>query len=370
MRRAVRLVSFHILQKRRLSRFAFCLGLLCAVVLVLASAPSIAQTANPLPIPLYGPLGISPIAVRQGTLGSCYFHASIAAVAKANPAAIRKAIGGDAKNGYRVHFASGPDETVYVEDVEYGRAHSYDKSEGQWVTVLMRAYAQRALRENMVQAINRSTAIPVWVKPVTLTALDEPGPLLVAYDRAIRSVVGQDGQLDKTKFQPALSSQLASLGVPTVEAEALGSLLEQAGFYEALQSAVRDNGEVFGAYETLNQGGIPVKVLRAIMGAAQATMIMTSTLSAQLQSVHAGGTAMVARSRNAAPESALQSGKAPDWFVPGHAYTVLDYDAADGTVLLRNPWGAHPGPNGIFRLPRSVFEQSYSSYSYSVGTAR
>ncbi|MGD0547395.1 MAG: hypothetical protein ABR991_06145, partial [Terracidiphilus sp.] len=37
------------------------------------------------PAPLYGARGVSPQAVLQGTLGSCYFHASIAALAKVAP---------------------------------------------------------------------------------------------------------------------------------------------------------------------------------------------------------------------------------------------------------------------------------------------
>ena len=62
------------------------------------------------PGPLYGPSGVTPAAVRQGTLGSCYFHASLAAVAKADPAAIKKSLSGDATHGYKVHFLTGPEE--------------------------------------------------------------------------------------------------------------------------------------------------------------------------------------------------------------------------------------------------------------------
>ena len=41
---------------------------------------------------LYGSKGIVPEAVRQGRLGSCYFHAVIAAMAERRPDAIRKMI--------------------------------------------------------------------------------------------------------------------------------------------------------------------------------------------------------------------------------------------------------------------------------------
>ena len=125
----------------------------------------LSATSAQAPASLYGPNGVSPLAVRQGILGSCYFHASLAAVAKANPSAVRNAISGDAQKGYRVHFVSGPAELVYEQDVDYAKAHNYDHSEGQWVTVLMRGYAQRELRQSMIQSVQRSTTIPAFVKP-------------------------------------------------------------------------------------------------------------------------------------------------------------------------------------------------------------
>jgi len=310
---------------------------------------------------LYGPNGISPAAIRQGILGSCYFHASLAAVAKADPAVLRDAIRGNAQTGYHVHFVSGPDELVYAEDIEYARAHHYDRSEGEWVTILMRGYAERKLRQGMITAINRSTLIPAFVKSLALSELQSSGPLLVAYDRAIRSVVGLDGQLDKAAFQTNLAHELTLLGVSATQAQVLEGLLEHGGFYEELSNTVKENGEVFGAYRGLSQGGIPRSVMSAFLGNAHAAPVSSPDLVAELRALHTGGKAMVAGSKNVSPFGT----QPPDWYLPGHAYTVLDYNVASRVVTLRNPWGSRPSPDGVFELPLATFQQTYLMFSYS-----
>jgi len=98
--------------------------LLAALALLLPARARAQQGA------LYGPNGVSAMAVKQGTLGSCYFHASIAAVAKVSPASIKSAISGDAQKGYKVHFLTGPEEVVYPQDIAYAHEHAYDRSEG------------------------------------------------------------------------------------------------------------------------------------------------------------------------------------------------------------------------------------------------
>ena len=351
---------------QHLSRIVFAL---CLSLLPLTAAA--AQSPALSPVALYGPRGVSPLAIRQGTLGSCFFHASLAAIAHASPEALREAIHGNAKTGYRVHFISGPDELVYAQDVEYARAHGYDHSEGEWVAILMRGFAQRKLRQSMIAAIQRSAVIPAFVKPIALSSLEGSGPLLVAYDRAIRSVVSQsgklDGQMDKAVLQAEVARELNALGVTATQAQVIGGLLDHAGFYEELNATVRENGEVFGAYRSLGQGGIPRSVMEAFLGHALAAPVTSATLMTQLTALHAGGIAMVAGSR---PSVASFLSHPPDWYVPAHAYTVLDYDVANRTVTLRNPWGAHPEPDGVFELPLSVFQRTYLMYSYTQGVMR
>ena len=344
--------------------FSRTLFALCITFLPCTAAS--AQTSGQSPTTLYGPKGVSPLAVRQGTLGSCFFHASLAAIAQASPSSLRDAIHGNAKSGYRVHFLSGPDELVYAQDVEYARAHGYDRSEGEWVAILMRGFAQRKLRQSMIAAIEHSSVIPVFIKPIALSSLEGSGPLLVAYDRAIRTVVNQtgrqDGQMNKAALQAEVARELSALGVSATQAQVIVGLLDHAGFYKELNKTVSENGEVFGAYRSLGQGGIPRSVMEAFLGHAQAAPVTAATLTTQLLALHAGGTAMVAGSR---PVVAFFQGHPPDWYIPAHAYTILDYDAANRTITLRNPWGTRPNPDGVFQLPLATFQRMYLMYSYS-----
>ena len=314
---------------------------------------------------LYGVHGIGPQSVRQGQLGSCYFHATIAALAKTAPATLRNAIRRDPGRGYKVHFFSGPDETVYQSDVEYGREHGYDRSDGTWVAVLMRAYAQRALRLSLVEAIQKSAVIPVFIQPMAISWLDGSDTLLVAYDRAIRSVVSQDGTMDQHALKQSLAAELHTEGIPSSEAQALVGFLDEKGFFAALAQTVQENGEVFGAYKSLGQGGIPVRVMEAFLGQGKVYAGLTydsrQTME-QLRRFRAGGVAMVAGTKNMAPNQQIASA---NWWVASHCYTLMSYDDAAQTVTLRNPWGGHPGPDGVFTLPLSVYIDSYESYTYS-----
>jgi hypothetical protein len=317
------------------------------------------------PLPLYGKQGVSALAVRQGLLGSCYFHASIAALAHAAPDTLRDAIRANPGGGYRVHFVDGPDEVVFPEDVEFGRAHSYDRSEGAWVTVLMRAYAQRALRLSLVSAIQKSDFIPIFTKPIALSLLDASDLPLVAYDRAVRAVVQQDGVIDKTALKAKLAAQLSVLGVPATQAQLLGGFLDVQGFFDAVAHTVEENGEVFGAYKSLGQGGVPARIFEAFLGKSAAGLVADKKLTIeQLQRLHGGRLAMVAGSWATGPSEDFRPQGQP-WFVPAHSYTVLDYDAAAQTVTLRNPWGARPDPDGVFTLPLAVFLDGYETYTYS-----
>jgi hypothetical protein len=312
---------------------------------------------------LYGAHGISPQAVRQGHLGSCYFHATIAALAKTAPGTLRNAIRRNPNGGYKVHFYSGPDETVSSSDVTYGREHGYDRSEGTWVAVLMRAYAQRTLRKSLVQAIQKSDVIPGFIQPTAISWLDGSDSLLVAYDRAVRSVVSQDGSMDQYALKQSLAAELHTEGIPSSEAQALVGFLDEKGFFALLAQTVQENGEVFGAYKGLGQGGIPVRVMEAFLGKAYAGFTNNSQQTmAQLRRFRAGGVAMVAGTRGIAPNEQIASAS---WWVAAHCYTVMSYDESAQTVTLRNPWASHPGPDGTFTLPLSAYLAGYESFTYS-----
>jgi hypothetical protein len=149
---------------------------------------------------LYGSKGIVPAAVVQGKLGSCYFHAVIAALAERREDTIRKLIQSNADGSYTVTFGDGKKETAYPEDLKYTHDSGYDLSDGQWVAVLFRAYAQRVLRESLLQATDSSDIFPLLKQPAEeLVAASDP--LVLAYDRAIRAQVDQYGNIDRAKLE-------------------------------------------------------------------------------------------------------------------------------------------------------------------------
>jgi hypothetical protein len=57
--------------------------------------------------------------------------------------------------------------------------------------------------------------------------------------------------------------------------------------------------------------------------------------------------------------SAPLPANAKDWYVPGHAYTVLDVNASTRQVTLRNPWGRQPDPDGVFSIPIETFLETF-----------
>jgi hypothetical protein len=328
---------------------------------------AIAQPAEKA-TPLYGPRGVTPEAVKQGLLGSCYFHASIAALAQAAPDALRDAIHENPGGGYRVHFFDGPEEVVFPEDVDFGRTHSYDRSEGTWVAVLMRAYAQHTLRLSLVAAIQKSDSIPTFTKPFALSMLDQSGVLLVAYDRAVRSIVQQDGVLDKAALKTRLAAQLATLGVSATEAQLLDGFLDSQGFFDTLALSVQQNGDAFGAYKALGQGGVPERVFESFLGTGMTGLVADKKLVLeQLKRMRTGHLAMVAGTWETGESDATAKA---NWWVPGHSYTVMDYDDAVQAVTLRNPWAAKPDPDGVFTIPLAVFLDGYESYTYAQAPAQ
>ena len=175
---------------------------------------------------LYGQKGIAPEAVRQGRLGSCYFHAVIAAMAERRAETIRKMIQSNPDGSYTVTFGDGKKETAYPEDLRYTHESGYDLSDGEWVAVLFRSYAQKVLRESLLQDIQASDIFPLLKTPVAefVASNDQ---LVLAYDRAIRSQVDQYGNVDRAKLEAGLKKEMAPItAVPDSMKDSLISQLE------------------------------------------------------------------------------------------------------------------------------------------------
>jgi hypothetical protein len=324
--------------------------------LLLASAlPCLGQKD---PAALYGPSGISYLAVRQGGLGSCYFHASIAALARANPGLLRSAIRQTAPDTFVVTFASGAIETVDLMDVQYARDHDYDNSDGLWVAVLLRAYGQVTLRNALLASV-AATDYPDTIKQLVTAAIQQNNLVLNAYDRAIRATVEQSGNLDSARLIGTLDAEMNRLGIPVLVQMQVNQFLRQQAFVNALAQQVQANGELFGAYRAVGQGGLVRRVLEAFGGKVSTvgSDADPGDLKPALRRVHAGGTSAVACSRGSlGPNSPAGD---TTWWVASHAYTVIDYDEAADSVTLRNPWGGHPGQDGVFQLHTGDFLRGF-----------
>ena len=335
-------------------------GLCCLAFLLLSMSLPLQGVATDL----YGPQGVKPEAVRQGTLGSCYFHAVIAALAKFQARDLQKMIQANSDGTYTVRFADGLKENAYAEDVQYTRESGYDLSEGLWVAVLFRAYAQRVLRQALVSGIDRSELFP-FVKSYVKDFVSTNDPLLLAYDRAIRSQVDQHGNIDRSMLEAQLREQMRPLSVPDAIQDAVIKLLESGGFLDSLAEVIKQNGEIFGAYRAVGQGGIAERVMQAMTGsvrfvqnesAEQAGETLEQAMHAELPVVACSGGSQyfqeLAQGRSLPADT-------KNWYVNAHCYTVLAYDGASRTVTLRNPWARFPEPDGVFTLPIKTFVPAF-----------
>jgi hypothetical protein len=314
---------------------------------------------------LYGAKGVTPEAVVQGRLGSCYFHAVVAALAQNRQDMIRKMIESNGDGSYTVTFGDNKKETAYPEDLKYTHDIGYDLSDGQWVAVLFRAYAQRILRQALLQAVDASDIFPMLKKPVE-DLLASNDQVVLAYDRAIRAEVDQYGNVDRTKLEARLKSQMAVVSVPDSVKDSLIGTLESGGFFDKMVGIIKENGEIFGAYRAVGQGGIADRVMLTLSGGSRFQPNESQSQAAQSLAEAVGKRLpIVACTGGSRFYQALAHGQAlpPEtdaWYVNAHCYTVLGYDANSATVNLRNPWGRHPDPNGILNLPLPTFFLAYA----------
>lgn len=328
------------------------------VCLALIPASLTAQTSKPTR--LYEEGGVKAESVRQGKLGSCYFHSVMAALAQSDPEMVRKMIGVNPDKTFTVRFGDGRKEIAYPEDILYSRESGYDLSKGLWVAVLFRAYAQRVLRESLAAAVEQTDLFSM-VKHYAEQLINSNDSVLIAYDRAIRHVVDQQGNIDRTKLETSLKAQMNGTAIPDEMKSSMVKLLESGGFLASIESAVKQNGELFGAYRAVGQGGMPGRVIEAFAGSKAAIENESEREAAGALrrgvSAHAPMVACTGGSRYhklLAAHQTLPSGTGP-WYIDGHCYTILSFDTDEQVVTLRNPWGDQPYPNGILKLPLASF---------------
>ncbi|MBS2007898.1 MAG: hypothetical protein JST01_12710 [Cyanobacteria bacterium SZAS TMP-1] len=97
---------------------------------------------------LYGdadPLkSINAEAVKQGTIGDCYYEAVVAGLAKSNPAAIRDMIKDNHNGTYTVTFPGAPNEHITIKKPTEAELGTYNLGgkDGIWASVLEKAYGE------------------------------------------------------------------------------------------------------------------------------------------------------------------------------------------------------------------------------------
>jgi hypothetical protein len=324
------------------------------MLLLLATAVAASAAQAQLTPALYGSAGVAPAAVIQGTLGSCYFHATVAAIAVHHGDMLRNAIEEQGNGVYRVSFRNAQAETIHVEDVVYARQNGFDRSEGLWVAVLLRGLGQRTVRESL-EASFAVADLPGPAKSMAKSLLGSNDALLLAYDRAIRATIQQDGTLNRETLRTRLRQKISELGVPGFLSEPVVSALDAAGFFETLSKKVMERGELFGAYRSVSQGGLPTAVIEAFYGPAESVNLRGGNQARSvLSAAERNGTPLVAIATGSASDSVkarvhTKDGQ-QDWYVGNHAYTVVSYDASTDRATMRNPWGHNPSPGGTFTI--------------------
>jgi hypothetical protein len=338
-------------------------ALVCAVWMALsASAPLSAQEETGQP--LYGSKGIRPEAVRQGALGSCYFHSVVSALAETNSQDITRMIRENHDGTFTVQFPDSKTEIAYPEDIQYSRRSGYDLSSGLWVAVLFRAYAQRVLREALSRAVDESDLFPL-VKHYAEDFVATNDSVVLAYDRAIRAAVDQQGNIDKQKLESVVKEELKPIAVSDDIKDSMVKLIESGGFFDSVAQMIKENGEIFGAYRAVGHGGLADRVMKTMSGsstltentsAREASAVLSRAISAHRPLV--GCTAGSRFYQQLAEQQALPPQVKP-WYVNAHCFTILGYDSSAQTVKLRNPWGQPPQPDGIFEIPLSDFVPAF-----------
>jgi hypothetical protein len=102
---------------------------------------------------------ITPDAVRQQTVGNCYFEASLASLAQSRPQDIQKMIKDNEDGTYTVTFPGDPDSPVTVSAPTDGELGLYNKGteHGVWANVMEKAFGQYRKDHSWIDKGNRET---------------------------------------------------------------------------------------------------------------------------------------------------------------------------------------------------------------------
>src|SRR5262249_62172031 len=140
----------------------------------------------------------------------------------------------------------------------------------------------------------------------------------------------QDGEINRKLLAENLDKEMAAVSISTDTRKLLLRMLDSKGYFDALAAKIKSNGELFGAYRAVGQGGLPEHVLAAFTGKANGLNVtsgieLVSALSRAQQSRQAitasTGSSMGPKLRGIF--DSVTGGK--DWYVSSHAHTILGF---------------------------------------------
>src|SRR6185295_8589824 len=184
--------------------------------------------------------------------------------------------------------------------------------------VLFRAYGQRVLRESLIHALDQTT-LPVYAKQVLATVVRSTDLPVLAYDRTIRAEIDQSGAVEVFSLKRRLRQQLEAVHLSDDMQNRFLALLDSKEFFAALSDSVKQNGEIFGAYRAIGNGGVPLRVLEAFLGRKGSVLEVTS---ANLRKALLSQEPAVAGTFF---QPAVLPPGSDKWYAPRHAYTVVRF---------------------------------------------
>jgi hypothetical protein len=304
---------------------------------------------------LYENKGISPWSVKQGNLGSCYFHATIASIAHRSPKYVEKLITvKDEDKVWSVKFADGKAENVYLEDVVYTRSKDYDKSDGLWVSILFRAYSQKILRKTLYSSLLKYSSNEYYTTAINQFLINSDAAIN-SFDRVVRNSIVQNKTFDRAKYNMYIETSLSAYNMPTDVKLIVLNFANHPTAIKSIEGMVQQYTGVFGASRLAGNGGMSSNVFDVFVG--NSSFSSTSdreTALFLLNSIKSFSNTGTASTGNV-PVEDLEVKK---WYVERHAYTILDFDGEN--VTLRNPWGIHPDPDGSFTIDLDLFLKYFS----------
>jgi len=333
------------------SRVLVGLALWILVFAIAAPAQQATQEQTTAQVPQAQPLSVDlvkPDGVRAGTMSGGFFHASVAALAMKDPKVLASRIerSGD---DYIVTFADGKfTQRVTAAEVQAVRSSGFDRSDDPWVAALYRGYEMRVLWDVIHFSIGHLNFSPN-IKVKAAEMMDKSPWLVMAYERAIRAKISPTGELDEATLRVAVREELKSTKESEDAKKSAEDMLLSIDMFRDTAKAVKDNGELFGAYKAAGNAALPDHIVDALAGKAQALDKPTvRVVNAALKDVREKKRAAVVST----PDLALTKLKmhpagALPWYAPLHAYTVVESTAT--TVTLRNPC-ADPGKD-TFKVP-------------------